>query len=52
MWWPLAGAVFTRRAGITVALQQLEAYGLINRERGIITILDRAGLQATARPLN
>ena len=48
----LATMLVVRRAGVTVALQHLETCGLINRERGIITIVDRAGLQATARPLN
>src|SRR5262249_9493860 len=48
----LATMLAVRRAGVTVALQQLETDGLINRERGIISISDRAGLKATARPLN
>ena len=48
----LATMLAVRRAGVTVALQQLETDGLINRERGIITISDRAGLQLMARPLN
>jgi len=48
----LATMLSVRRAGVTVALQHLETYGLINRERGIISISDRAGLKATARPLN
>jgi len=48
----LATMLAVRRAGVTVALQQLETGGLINRERGIITISDRAGLQIMARPLN
>src|SRR5215471_14417408 len=33
-------------------LQDLETDGLINRERGIITISDRAGLQLMARALS
>src|SRR5262245_37556996 len=48
----LATMLVVRRAGVTVALQRLETCGLINRERGIITIGDRAGLQLMARPLN
>src|SRR5262249_8006855 len=48
----LATMLSVRRAGITVALQHFETYGLINRERGVITILDRAGLHAAAKPLN
>ena len=41
-----------RRAGVTVALQHLETCRLINRERGIVTLIDHAGLEAAARPLN
>jgi len=48
----LATMLAVRRAGVTVALQHLETCGLINRERGIITLIDHAGLQAAARPLN
>ena len=48
----LATMLAVRRAGVTVALQQLETDGLINRERGIITISDRAGLQLMARALS
>jgi CRP-like cAMP-binding protein len=48
----LATMLSVRRAGVTVALQHLQTCGLINRERGLITILDRTGLQDTARPLN
>ena len=48
----LATMLTVRRAGVTVALQHLQTCGLISRERGAITIRDRAGLQATGRPLN
>jgi CRP-like cAMP-binding protein len=48
----LATMLSVRRAGVTVALQHLETCGLINRERGVITVLDRTALQDTARPLN
>jgi hypothetical protein len=41
-----------RRAGVTIALQDLETCDLIDRERGIITIVDRAGLEAKANHLN
>ncbi|MDB6453097.1 Crp/Fnr family transcriptional regulator [Falsirhodobacter sp. 20TX0035] len=37
-----------RRAGVTVATHLLEGKGLIRAERGEITILDRAGLEAEA----
>jgi hypothetical protein len=36
-----------RRAGVTVALNGLEAQGLIRRRRGTIAILDREGLAKT-----
>jgi CRP-like cAMP-binding protein len=48
----LATMLAVRRAGVTVALQHLETCGLISRERGIITISDRTGLQDRARLLN
>ena len=48
----LATMLSVRRAGVTVALQHFQTCGLINRERGVITILDRTGLQAMARPLS
>jgi CRP-like cAMP-binding protein len=48
----LATMLSVRRAGVTVALQHLENFHLIERERGIITVRDRAGLQAAARNLN
>lgn len=37
-----------RRAGVTVALHRLEGAGLIRATRGIITIVDRAGLERYA----
>lgn len=37
-----------RRAGVTVALQTIEKDGLIAARRGIVTILDRTGLEARA----
>jgi CRP-like cAMP-binding protein len=46
----LATMLAVRRAGVTVALQHLESCRLINRERGIITIMDRAGLEAEGPP--
>jgi len=38
-----------RRAGVTVGTHLLEGKGLIRAERGRITIIDRAGLEAEAR---
>jgi CRP-like cAMP-binding protein len=40
-----------RRAGVTTALNQLEARALISATRGAITILDRDGLEETANGL-
>ncbi len=37
-----------RRAGVTVALQALEERGLIATQRGQVTVLNRAGLEAVA----
>src|SRR5215212_9854062 len=37
-----------RRAGATVALDNLQARSLINMKRGLVTILDRAGLEEAA----
>jgi CRP-like cAMP-binding protein len=37
-----------RRAGVTVALHSLEAQGLIETSRGVITIIDRKGLEEIA----
>ena len=44
----IATMMTVRRAGVTVALEHLEADGLIARERGIITLLNRDGLQQMA----
>ncbi|AJE47195.1 Crp/Fnr family transcriptional regulator [Celeribacter indicus] len=38
-----------RRAGVTVGTHLLEGKGLIRAERGVITVLDREGLEAEAR---
>src|SRR4051795_8444410 len=38
-----------RRAGVTLAIQALEANKLIRAKRGSIMVLDRAGLEALAR---
>jgi CRP-like cAMP-binding protein len=48
----LATMLAARRAGVTIALHHLEIDGLISRERGTITIADRAGLQAKAYSLS
>jgi CRP-like cAMP-binding protein len=40
-----------RRAGVTIALQQLESQGLVGTARGSVTILDRDGLQEAANGL-
>ena len=48
----LATMLAVRRAGVTVALQHLEACGLVNRSRGNVTIIDRPGLQAEAQSFN
>ena len=37
-----------RRAGVTIAIQQFEANGLIDAGRGVVRIVDRVGLQACA----
>jgi Crp-like helix-turn-helix domain len=37
-----------RRAGVTIALHQLESAGLITTARGAIVIDDRAGLERSA----
>jgi DNA-binding transcriptional regulator YhcF (GntR family) len=37
-----------RRPGVTVALNLLERAGLITRDRGTITILDRDGLRESS----
>jgi len=45
----LATMMAVRRAGVTVALQNLEASALIARDRGNITVIDRAGLEHRVR---
>jgi CRP-like cAMP-binding protein len=47
----LATMMAVRRASITATLQQFEASGLVARERGVITITDRAGLEQGANHL-
>jgi CRP-like cAMP-binding protein len=41
----LAAALGVRRAGVTNALAEMEREGVIARSRGVITVLDRKGLQ-------
>jgi CRP-like cAMP-binding protein len=41
----LAMMIGVRRAGVTVAIQELQLGGLIAAKRGMITILDRRALQ-------
>ena len=45
----LATLMAVRRAGVTIALQNLEASELIAKDRGHITIVDRAGLEHRVR---
>jgi len=40
----------TRRAGVTVALHELEGKGLLKSTRGVVTITDRPGLEELAGP--
>jgi CRP-like cAMP-binding protein len=47
----LSGLLGVRRAGVTMALHQLEAAALIATTRGHVTILDRCGLEASANGL-
>jgi CRP-like cAMP-binding protein len=44
----LALMLGVRRAGVTIALQQLESAGLIATARGAIVIVDRVGLERSA----
>ena len=44
----IATMLGTRRAGVTVAAGALRELGLISYSRGVITILDRAGMEKTA----
>ena len=39
-----------RRAGVTDALHILEGRGLIKARRGLITVVDRKGMEALADP--
>ncbi len=47
----LALMLSVRRAGVTVALQLLESQGLISATRGLIVVVDRAGLKQVANGL-
>ena len=47
----LALMLGVRRAGVTVALQQLEDKGLIGTARGMVSVIDRAGLEEGASGL-
>jgi CRP-like cAMP-binding protein len=44
----LALMLGTRRPGITLALSELEKKGLISAKRGVVTVLDREGLEEIA----
>jgi DNA-binding GntR family transcriptional regulator len=37
-----------RRSGVTLALNLLEADGLIQAKRGVVTVVDRRGLEECA----
>jgi DNA-binding transcriptional regulator YhcF (GntR family) len=45
----LALMLGVRRAGVTQALHSLSRQGFITASRGAITVLDRKGLERTAR---
>jgi hypothetical protein len=47
----LAAMLGVRRAGVTTALHQLEAVGLLSLQRSSVTIIDRDGLEKTANGL-
>ena len=44
----LALMLGVRRPGVTVAMQSLEARGVIEHSRGVITVIDRKGLEKIA----
>lgn len=44
----LAMMIAAQRSGVTLTLHELEGRGLIRARRGVVTIVDRAGLKQTA----